>query len=202
MTRVLLALALTSALSIPVFAQTPQPMPMPMPGQMPAVESTDMPVSGAMRGMSDGQMRQMRQMHRKMGQLMRRMESRRMTPERRAEIIKQMAPMMKAMMPMMQEMMKDQTMPTASSGTPAASTAGYQAAMMKMHADMSINYSGDADADFARGMIPHHEGAVAMANILLQYGKSLELSTLAEGIVKGQTAEITVLRDWLAAKKQ
>ena len=68
--------------------------------------------------------------------MMRRMQNPRMTPERRAEMMKQMAPMI-------QEMMKDQ--PTASAGATSASAAAYEAAMMKMHADMPMNYSGDAD---------------------------------------------------------
>ena len=198
MNRILLALALSTALCAPAFAQAP----MTMPGQKPTAGSAEMPMGGMMHGMSAEKMQEMRQMHQKMGQMMRRMQNPRMTPERRAEMMKQMAPMMKAMMPMMQEMMKDQPMPMANAGTTSSSTAAFEAAMMKMHADMPMNYSGDADTDFAAHMIPHHVGAVAMANTLLQYGKSPEMRKLAEDIVKGQTAEIVTLRDWLAKNKK
>ena len=198
MKRTLLALALSTVLYAPAFAQAP----MTMPFQRPTTGSAEMPMGGMMEGMSAEKMQQMRQMHQKMGQMMRRMQNPRMTPERRAEMMKQMAPMMKAMMPMMQEMMKDQPMPMASAATASPATAAFQAAMMKMHADMPMNYSGDADTDFASGMIPHHEGAVAMADILLQYGKSPEMRKLAEDVIKGQTAEIATLREWLAKNKK
>ena len=38
------------------------------------------------------------------------------------------------------------------------STQAYMAAMTKMHDNMMIDYTGDADVDFVRGMIPHHQG--------------------------------------------
>jgi uncharacterized protein (DUF305 family) len=80
----------------------------------------------------------------------------------------------------------------------SGSTAGYQAANARMHKDMDIAYTGDADVDFARGMIPHHRGAIDMAKVVLQHGKDPELKKLAEEIVRAQQKEIAFLEDWLS----
>ena len=47
-----------------------------------------------------------------------------------------------------------------------------------MHADMSIDYTGDPDKDFIRGMIPHHQGAIDMAKVVLKYGKDPKVKEL------------------------
>ncbi len=80
----------------------------------------------------------------------------------------------------------------------APSTAAYQKAMTSMHKNMMIEYTSNADADFARGMIPHHQGAVDMAKIELQYGKDPELRKLAEEVIKAQNTEIKFMKAWLA----
>jgi uncharacterized protein (DUF305 family) len=77
-----------------------------------------------------------------------------------------------------------------------ASKAYYQA-MMKMHQKMTIKPSGNADVDFATGMIPHHEGAIDMARVELKFGKDPELRKLAEAIVKAQDSEIALMKSWL-----
>lgn len=82
----------------------------------------------------------------------------------------------------------------------APSTAALRAANMKMHKDMDIAYSGDADVDFVRGMIPHHQGAVEMAKIELQYGKDARIRRLARDIVKAQEKEIALMKAFLAKK--
>ncbi len=84
--------------------------------------------------------------------------------------------------------------------TDSAATKAFRAANDKMHKEMDIAFTGDADADFARGMIPHHQGAVEMAKIVLQYGKDPEIRKLAEEVVRTQEAEIKFMRDWLAKR--
>ncbi|CCV09722.1 DUF305 domain-containing protein [Mesorhizobium sp. STM 4661] len=80
------------------------------------------------------------------------------------------------------------------------STDGYKAAMDKMHADMmAIESSGNADVDFARRMIPHHQAAIDMAKVELANGKDPEIRKLAEAVIAAQEAEIKQLQAWLAA---
>jgi uncharacterized protein (DUF305 family) len=84
-------------------------------------------------------------------------------------------------------------------GTQAATpaTEGYMQANARMHAAMEIDYSGNPDVDFARSMIPHHKGAIDMANVMLQYGQDPELRQLAQEVIAAQQAEITFLTAWL-----
>jgi uncharacterized protein (DUF305 family) len=93
------------------------------------------------------------------------------------------------------QMKMEHSQKAGSSSSP--STRGYNEAMTKMHQDMAIKYTGDADTDFVKGMIPHHQGAIDMAKVELQYGKDPENRKLAEDIIKAQDSEIAQMQDWL-----
>lgn len=72
------------------------------------------------------------------------------------------------------------------------------AGMNEMHQDMMKGMeSQDADIAFATGMIPHHQGAVKMAEIELKYGKDPELRQLAKNIIQAQEEEIKFMQQWL-----
>jgi uncharacterized protein (DUF305 family) len=87
---------------------------------------------------------------------------------------------------------------TAGAESPAAK--GYIKAMDTMHEAMGkIEYTGDPDIDFARGMIPHHQAAIDMAKVQLEFGKDPEIRKLSEDIIKAQEGEIKQLNEWLAA---
>ena len=73
---------------------------------------------------------------------------------------------------------------------------------VKMHSAMNITYTGNADVDFVKGMIPHHAGAVDMAKVVLAFGKDSELKKLAESIVAAQESEIALMQNWLQKNGQ
>ena len=88
----------------------------------------------------------------------------------------------------------------AAGATESPAAKAFIAANAKMHTDMTMTFSGDADVDFIKGMLPHHQGAVDMAKIVLQYGKDPEVKKLAEEIIKAQNTEIAFMNSWLAKK--
>ena len=73
------------------------------------------------------------------------------------------------------------------------------AAMARMDHDMMAPATGDADRDFATMMIPHHQGAVEMAEAELRFGRDPVLRRLAQGIIVEQRQEIAVMRRAIAA---
>jgi hypothetical protein len=83
-------------------------------------------------------------------------------------------------------------------GSAPAAEAPYLAenvsAMTKMMVDMSIRPSGDVDADFVATMVPHHQGAIEMAQAELRYGRNEQLRRMAQEIIVTQLQEITAMR--------
>jgi len=75
---------------------------------------------------------------------------------------------------------------------------GYMQAMETMMGAMSAE-TGDADVDFVKGMIPHHQAAIDMAKVQLEYGKDPEIRKLSEDIIAAQETEIAQMNAWLAA---
>ena len=67
-------------------------------------------------------------------------------------------------------------------------------AMEKMHQAMPKKGIGDADKDFVMMMIPHHQGAIDMAKVEIQYGRDPALKAMAEKIVKDQEREIAEMQ--------
>lgn len=90
----------------------------------------------------------------------------------------------------------DHKPPAAASGTDVSGA--FEAANARMHKDMAVALTGDADVDFMRSMIPHHQGAVDMARIVIAHGKDAEVRKLAEEVVRTQEAEIAQMKAWLA----
>ncbi len=87
-------------------------------------------------------------------------------------------------------------------GDKSASSMAFTAANDKMHKDMMVELTGDTDVDFVKGMMPHHQGAIDMAKIELQYGKDVETRKLATEIIKAQEIEIAQMKAWLLAHKK
>jgi hypothetical protein len=67
-------------------------------------------------------------------------------------------------------------------------------AMTKMMADMGIRPSGNVDTDFVALMVPHHQGAIEMAQAELRYGRNEPLRRMAQEIIVTQLQEITAMR--------
>jgi uncharacterized protein (DUF305 family) len=106
---------------------------------------------------------------------------------------------MKMMMQKMEGMggqQKHTSAPGSDSGSPA--TKAYIEATESMHGPMMEGIqASDPDVAFVRGMIPHHEGAIAMARVVLRYGKDPQTRKWAEDVIREQQREIEEMQAWL-----
>ena len=94
---------------------------------------------------------------------------------------------------------------THEQGNPAATYASWSeliASMDKMHMAMeSVMRSGNADVDFVRLMLPHHQAAIDMAKTQLLYGTDAQMRRLAQEIITDQQSEIELMQRWLKQRE-
>ena len=85
---------------------------------------------------------------------------------------------------------------------PAKFNEDYMEAMKMMHGSMMEGImDSDPDVAFVKGMIPHHTGAVVMAELQLKYGHDPAIRKLAQDIIDAQNKEIAFMEDWLQKKQ-
>ncbi|MDB5828860.1 MAG: hypothetical protein JWQ73_3080 [Variovorax sp.] len=83
--------------------------------------------------------------------------------------------------------------PVIAESVQAAFAAENATAMDKMMAGMDVKPSGDVDHDFTAMMIPHHQGAIEMAQAELRYGHNEQLRRIAQEIIVEQQQEIAAM---------
>jgi uncharacterized protein (DUF305 family) len=77
-------------------------------------------------------------------------------------------------------------------------TKAYLESAEKMHGPMMEGLkASDPDVAFVRGMIAHHQGAIDMAKVRLQYGKDEQTRKWSEDVLREQQREITEMEEWL-----
>ncbi len=77
----------------------------------------------------------------------------------------------------------------------------YDVSVKMVHA-MDVAFISTPDSDFVRAMIPHHQGAIDMAKVVLKHGHDKNIAWLARNIIKAQNAEIYWMRRWLKRSDQ
>lgn len=104
---------------------------------------------------------------------------------------------------LMQHWLKEEAHQAKIQTTPHPKTANIQQeftnSINQMHEQMLAGaVSDDADMAFIQTMLPHHKGALAMAQVQLKYGTDPKMRNLADNIIMNQIAEIQVMENWLA----
>ena len=73
--------------------------------------------------------------------------------------------------------------------------------MEPMHSDMMRGMTADDfQTAFVCSMIPHHQGAVEMAQVALSYSDDPWVQMFAQEIISAQQVEIREMQAWLARK--
>lgn len=73
---------------------------------------------------------------------------------------------------------------------------GTSMTMDDMTAALKNKNGKDFDKTFIETMIPHHQGAIDMANLALKQAEHKEIKDLATGIIKAQQEEIDMMHEW------
>lgn len=81
-----------------------------------------------------------------------------------------------------------------------AATREFKAAQARMMRNMAMPFTGDPDVDLRMHMIPHHQGAIDMARVLLRHGQDPWTRQDAEAIIIAQQQEIYEFQNWLARR--
>jgi len=89
--------------------------------------------------------------------------------------------------------------PTAMTHQMDAAHAALMEGMDEMHQQMMTGMMAeDVDIAFVCGMIPHHQGAIAMAQAELEHGDDPWVKEMAQKVIDAQEQEITEMLDWLS----
>ena len=95
-------------------------------------------------------------------------------------------------------MMRQGGMMQGQQGQQSEAAKAYMTAMDKMHGPMmQAAQEADADVAFVKGMIPHHQGAIDMAKVVLQHGKDEQTKKWANDVIREQQREIDEMQAWL-----
>lgn len=73
----------------------------------------------------------------------------------------------------------------------------FSAAEAKMHEAMMSAMGADAGETWARKMIPHHQGALDMSEIVLRDTQDADIRRMAQKTIEMQPGDIAELRRWL-----
>jgi uncharacterized protein (DUF305 family) len=79
---------------------------------------------------------------------------------------------------------------------PQAATNHDEMSMSEMTEQLKNKTGDDFDKAFVEMMISHHEGAVAMAELIPSRAKHDEVKKLGEAIISAQTKEIADMQQW------